>query len=244
MQSEHLRFRDQFTFASRCKFLGWWLLTLVRKDCRVSLNLLSGGRFFLCNRDDYGVAYEIFIDRIYNIPPVPARLIVDLGGHSGFTALFFAWHYPEAQIVVFEPDARRAEQSRKHVAANRLQERVRVFQAAASVRDGQLRLSRQGASSRLGNEGDPVDVVDIFRVIGADQVDIFKMDIEGGEYAILQDERLARLMPGVMALEWHNTADCSDGRSWCSRRLLELGYRITAESGQTSWSGNLVATRR
>ena len=68
-----------------------------------------------------------------------------------------------------------------------------------------MRLSRQGSSSSLGNQWDPVAVADVFRVIGTRRVDIFKMDIEGSEYAILQDGRFACLVLGVIALEWHNT---------------------------------------
>ena len=243
MQPKYQRFRDQFAFGARLKFLGWWLLTLVFRECGVSLKLRSGGRFFLRNRDDYGVAYEVFIDSIYDIPPVPAHLIVDLGGHAGFTTLFFAWNFPEARVLVFEPDMGRAEQIRKHVAANGLQDRVEIVQAAASIQDGKMRLSRQGSSSSLGNQGDPVAVADVFRVIGTRRVDIFKMDIEGSEYAILQDGRFACLAPGVIALEWHNTSEYPDGRDWCSHRLADLGYRITAESSQVKWSGNLVAER-
>jgi FkbM family methyltransferase len=177
------------------------------------------------------------------LPPIEAQLVLDLGGHVGFSALFLARRFPAAQIVVVEPDAGRAQQVRKHVLANGLGTRVEVIEAAAGNRNGMVHLSRQGSSSQVGIDGDAVRLVDVFELMDLHKVNILKMDIEGGEYAIRADPRFVTLSPDIIAMEWHTTPGHADGHQWCHRRLVEPGYRITAESSEVEWAGNVIAER-
>ena len=129
MQPKYQRFRDQFAFGARLKFLGWWLLTLVFRECGVSLKLRSESRFSLRNRDDYGVAHEVFDRSIYDIPLVPAHLIVDLGGHAGFSNHSSPGIFQKAGSG-FEPECDGPSRS-QHVAANGLQDRIEIVVQAA-----------------------------------------------------------------------------------------------------------------
>src|ERR1035441_10128826 len=111
-----MRFRDLFASMSKTKFLAWWLLTVVRPNVEVRLTLRDGRTIFLRNRDDYGVAYELFVNQIYaGVPLIEAPVIVDLGGHVGFATLFLARLFPHAQVIVMEPDHGRVLQIQKHV---------------------------------------------------------------------------------------------------------------------------------
>jgi FkbM family methyltransferase len=249
-----VRFRDQFTTTSKLKLLAWCLgiaISRLRpfrkfKDAlklEVSLVRLDGDRLFLRNHDDYGVAYEVYLKGLYDISCPGARLVLDLGGHAGFTALYLARRFPDAKIVVLEPDHERADQTRKHIRANRLQPRVELIEAAAGTRTGVARLSVAGSSSRLGTEGQEVHVVDIFQLLEAHPVDVLKMDIEGGEYELLADPRFEGFAPAVIAMEWHETSKHEDGHLWCMERLAQLGYRIHKEFPEVPWAGNLIAIR-
>lgn len=251
----NIRFRDQFTIGSKLKFLAWILLTApsrvkpLRKlsyslHCEVSLTMRNGDRLFLRNRDDYGVAYEVFMKKLYEVACSGARLIFDLGGHAGFTMLYFARLCSDARIVVIEPDHRRANQIRKHIRSNRLEGRVDLIEAAASCRSGKSRLSACGSASHLGAEGEEVTVVDVFGMLSSERIDILKMDIEGSEYEILGDPRFEKFAPTVIAMEWHCTPEHRDGRQWCLQRLHALGYQIIKEFRDIAWAGNLVAVRR
>jgi Methyltransferase FkbM domain len=53
------------------------------------------------------------------------------------------------------------------------------------------------------------------------------MDIEGGEYAILNDQRLETVNINTIVWEWHNTEEIPNGHQWCSERLTALGYNVT-----------------
>ena len=58
------------------------------------------------------------------------------------------------------------------------------------------------------------------------QIDILKIDIEGGEYELLGDPRFASLDVKAIVLEWHACSEILDGEKWCRDRLKELGYRL------------------
>jgi hypothetical protein len=76
-----------------------------------------------------------------------------------------------------------------------------------------------------------VPMVDLFRYL--DDVALLKMDIEGGEWPILADPRLARAAPRVIVLEYH--AHCCpepNPRVAAKRQLEELGYLV--EDSDTS----------
>jgi FkbM family methyltransferase len=240
-----VRFRDTLSTGSRIKFLAWWLLNqpLSRFTFEVSLLARNGDRLFFRNRDDYGVAYEVFLKNFYEVSCPRARVVLDLGGHAGFTTLYFARRFPEARIVVMEPDHYRANQIRKHLRVNHLLPRVDVLEAAASTRNGKARLSAMGSSSYVGTEGEEVQLVDVFSLLPSDRIDILKMDIEGGEYEILGDPRFEKLAPPVIAMEWHRTAEHEDGREWCIQRLQDLGYEVRQEIQDVPNAGNLIAVR-
>ena len=40
----------------------------------------------------------------YQFPPMPAKVILDIGANIGVTALRLAYQYPEATIYAFEPE--------------------------------------------------------------------------------------------------------------------------------------------
>ena len=77
-----------------------------------------------------------------------------------------------------------------------------------------------------------METVDFFASLGAGPIDLLKMDIEGGEYELLEDPRFAALPVSRLVLEWHKTIDHPDGKAWCERRLTSLGYTVV----QGKWS--------
>jgi hypothetical protein len=62
------------------------------------------------------------------------------------------------------------------------------------------------AEAHIADEQEPgtltVPAIDLYEQINGG-VDLVKMDIEGGEWAILSDPRLADLKANVIRLEWH-----------------------------------------
>ncbi len=182
--------------------------------------------------NDYGLAYEVFVHRFYDSPrpiePEAVRCVVDLGGNVGFTPLFWAAAYPRAEVLAWEPHPVHLAQLRRNLALNPYGSRVTVRAAAAGVRAGRMCLSDEGTSSAempAGSVGLDVPVEDCLAELAGRRVDILKIDIEGGEYAVLRDPRFADLDVGWLVMEWHDLGDGQDG-AWCRDRLRGIGYVV------------------
>jgi FkbM family methyltransferase len=161
---------------------------------------------------------EVFHDFDY-LPPesVPQlrtyRRILDLGANIGLFGAFAATYWPDARIEAYEPDPANAAVHRATIAANGLGARWNLTEAAAGDHDGELRfLAGQASLSRAADlhpgAGDSADtdaitvpVHDILAAVA--EADLLKMDIEGGEWAILGDPRFRAAPPRVVVLEYH-----------------------------------------
>jgi FkbM family methyltransferase len=220
-------FRDLLQPASRTRYAIWRLLGA---PSPIEVRLKSGLRIKIRSRSttDYGVAWDIFWRGCYRCPePLsPVRHIVDLGANVGYSCLFWCRQYPEARVTAFEPHPKHLNAIAGHLAANHLSDRVKVVEAAAGVAEAASYLVDAGSSSTITESpgGYAVRVVDLFQRLDG-PIDILKIDIEGGEYGLLADERFGSLGARTVVMEWHKTANCPDGRKWCEDRLRRFGYR-------------------
>jgi FkbM family methyltransferase len=228
-----MSFAQQLTFSSIPAYI-WWRAR--GRSHPVQLRLRRGPRFRLRPRsasdNDYGTAYEIFVYRFYDMPHsakgIDVRLVVDLGANVGFSCLHWLGSYPDTQVIAFEPHPGHAAQCRANLALNGWHNRTVLHEAAAGTATGRMRLSDAGTSSRAvetGEDGFEVAVVDVLALLAGQKIGILKMDIEGGEYAILEDERFAALDIDAIVMEWHQRSTTHDDGAWCRQRLASLGYR-------------------
>lgn len=88
-----------------------------------------------------------------------------------------------------------------------------------------------------------MDVIDIFPLLSGEHVDLLKMDIEGGEYEILADERFSELQIDAIVMEWHTRGGGINDKRWCQERLGSLGFVIDDIFTEPS-HGMFWATRR
>ena len=197
---------------------------------------------------DLGVLHEVFAERIYAPPrPLgrPAR-ILDLGGNVG---LFGAWalaRWPAAEITSVEPDPTNLEVLGACRAAN-AGARWRVVAAAAAARPGALALTAgRFAVSSLAEPGAPhaisVPAVDVLPWLAA--ADLAKVDVEGGEWELLADPRLATAGPPALVLEYHPHRCPAEDPAATARALLEAaGYGVEAVRPRSDGVGMLWAFR-
>src|SRR5438067_4943853 len=104
-----LDFSRSLCLKSAASYFAWRLLRLQRP---VTLRLKSGPRFELrprsiSNNNDYGVAYEIFVEKQYDdgghLAGRNVNFVVDLGANVGFTTIDLLTRYPNARALSFEP---------------------------------------------------------------------------------------------------------------------------------------------
>jgi len=236
------RLRDQLTSLSQLRYLAWRALPLGRP---VTVKLRSGERLSLRPppAEDLETAYEMFVAEVYR-PPFPVRAdttlrIVDVGANCGHSLLFWARNYPRAHLIAFEPHPVHLAMLERNLTLNALTPRVSLHRAAAGASPGEIALldaeSRSSVVDATQGRTLRVPLVDFFETVGGEPIDLLKIDIEGGEYALLSDPRFARLRIRTLVMEWHRTRERPDGKAWCEQTLEALGYEVTPGI----WSGEV-----
>lgn len=200
----------------------------------------SGQRIFIRHdSDDPHVLAECF-GRLaqYDPPPraaallkhEPPRVVVDLGANIGLFGLLACQRWPGCEIVGFEPDPANAELAERCIEANGLAASWRLERAFAATAPGTVSFAAGHSSrSRAAGAGDAeaieVESVDAFAEL--ERAELIKIDIEGGEWPLLADPRLASLPARVIVLEYHG-AGCpgDDPRAEAVAALEGAGYEV------------------
>jgi FkbM family methyltransferase len=160
-----------------------------------------------------------------------APRIIDLGANIGLFGLFALDRWPTATLTAYEPDPANARVLEQTIASNGLETCWTVVPAAVSNADGLMSFVCGAFSeSRIAgaDEHGMIDVrtVDLFTT--DTDVDLLKMDIEGGEWAILEDPRLGSVAADAIVLEWHTrNGPGPEGGLVAARLLREAGYTRT-----------------
>lgn len=144
---------------------------------------------------DMEVYRAIFIEREYEAVklPDPPKLIFDLGANVGASSIYFLNRFPEARVVAVEPDANNFAQCQRNLAP--YGSRAQAVQGAVWSHRTHLRIRAeepgQGREWAISVEDSPSaaegsipawDLPSLLELVpGAQQIDLLKVDIEGGE---------------------------------------------------------------
>jgi FkbM family methyltransferase len=170
-----------------------------------------------------------------------ARTVFDVGANAGIYALEALASGPQVQAHAFEPTPEIAARLRETCALNGLEERLCVHELAVSEDDGEG-LLRRFRGETGDNEGmnyvvkgprtpraEPVRTVRLdgfCAARGIADIDLLKLDIQGGEASALRGAgRLiteGRVATIFMELNWGEAADCP--ASQAVRLLDQAGY--------------------
>lgn len=195
------------------------------------------------------------------------RKVMDLGGNVGLFGAYVLSRWPGASIHSFEPDPANLRVLTRVAAANALDGRWIVSDAAVANRPGQMTFvadlfaESHLATDTANDEHNPngssgidqpgtdghghkitVRTVDFFDE--DHDVDLLKMDIEGGEWSILTDPRLSNLKADVLVLEWH-ALGCPepDAHTAATRLVQAAGYDHLEDVEIGTYNGVLWAWR-
>jgi FkbM family methyltransferase len=194
----------------------------------------SGDLVFVRHRTpDVAALGEVFYERQYEPPrrvadrladrPDPLQ-IVDLGANVGFFSVFAMQRFAGAQVTAVEPDAANMHLLERTMNANGW--RWKLVPAAATTADGEVRFAAGDfTSSRIDPAGEVVPAVDAFPILKG--ADLAKIDIEGGEWEILADGRLAAASIVAIVVEYHPyLCPGPNPRSYATGCLLVAGYEV------------------
>ncbi|HXP37115.1 MAG TPA: FkbM family methyltransferase [Solirubrobacteraceae bacterium] len=181
---------------------------------------------------------QAFYQHVYEPPPAVVALLergrqplsaVDLGANIGIWGLWLHGRFPVERVVALEPDPENAGKHRRQIELNRLDRSWQLLQAAATLADGPVVFSTgQATTGRIAEQGErgavEVQGRDSFSLL--DGVDLLKVDIEGAEWPLLADPRLASISVPVVMLEYHpHGAPSADPREDAQRALAGAGYQ-------------------
>jgi len=183
-------------------FSAFVLPTLKRKgifwNINKTIHIEKFGReasFYLGGYSDLMMLKEIFMDGEYDVSTLPSnpRVIVDIGGNIGASALFFSMKYPSANIYVFEPNPDLLPVLQKNIGGR---PHITILNYAITKERKQFDLyinprnpassslkERQTTTEKIVVHGIPFD--EARQQLSIDTIDILKFDIEGGEYDML-----------------------------------------------------------
>lgn len=176
--------------------------------------------------------------------------VLDLGANIGMFTMAAVRLFGEGTLVrAVEPDPTNLPLLERNIADNGLGDRVELHRVAAGAEAGTVRF-RSGLHhvSYVAPEGEnwpgtiDVPIVDAFELAAG--CDLVKMDIEGGEWPILADPRLASLDAVALVLEWHARGALSDRPGDDAVRLLEeAGFTVKPDPHLSHDVGGLWAWR-
>jgi FkbM family methyltransferase len=211
--------------------------------------LRSGtSRFSVRHRSgDIDIFRKFYAYGYYDVPEeVAARLrsldrparVLDLGANIGFFEVFIRDRVPVGRVVCFEPDPANAAVLEHVRIANDAD--WQIVRACASNRDGSARFNTGRKNfSRIGNGGDTeIATVDVFPRVS--EADLVKMNIEGSEWDILRDARLAETSASWI-VEYHRISNPEPDIHGLVRRLFERAGYTVGQAAQGEENGLLWA---
>jgi FkbM family methyltransferase len=186
--------------------------------------------FFLrVDSSDIGTFEQIFInlDYAFSVKHAPKN-IIDAGGNIGFASIYFANKYPDAKIVVLEPEKSNFDLLKKNVA---LYSNITPVFGALWNQNGTINLvdpnlgkwgfmtQSQGSADTFGAtlHAVPSMTVDtMMEKFGLERVDILKIDIEGAEREVFLDSSSWLKNVDTIIVELHERM-----KSGCNRAFYE-----------------------
>lgn len=200
---------------------------------------------------------EVFCSSAYEPPDIvrsalqeldrPPR-VLDLGANVGLFSAFVMGRWPGAQITAFEPDPENLELLRGCVALNRAQADVAIVDAAAAAADGTMHfVAGLAATSHRAQPDEQSTTIEVPAVDALEHIagaDLVKIDVEGGEWELLRDARLALGGQQALVLEHHGRhCPTRDPRATATQLLQAAGYEVHARGPAVAGVGMLWAWR-
>jgi FkbM family methyltransferase len=133
---------------------------------------------------------EIFLEKDYYLTfESKTPTIIDCGCYVGLSVLFFKILYPESNIIGFEPHPKTFKILKQNIENNNLSH-ITLINKAVSHRQGSVQFSSgvEGTSRMLDEKTHGIEVESVLLSKYVDKpVDLLKMDIEGGEFGVIED---------------------------------------------------------
>jgi len=185
-------FRCWFKEISVCNLLKLYWIAFWGKENKIYSIRLKHEPFVVFVRaqtTDCYLLFSILINRGGEYPVFKnysPHVIIDAGANIGLATLFFRRHYPDAKIIAIEPDIENAKLFKKNTSKYGDIHLIHAGLGPDTGKSLRIKNAHDKAYSYILEEavdgGVPeINVDEICREYNCDKIDIFKIDIEGGE---------------------------------------------------------------
>ena len=192
---------------------------------------------------------EICINDCYNLEKIHRSLgevksIVDVGANQGLFALAARSQYPNATITCYEPN----EQLRQYLHPNAVKLSAIDYYEAVTKDDCKVLLdfgdTDLHTQTRISNTG-RIPGTSLRKVIerAGGKIDILKLDCEGAEWALLEDESAWENI-GAVTMEYHLWAKESSNTTMLIARLKDLQFEICTHAPVSPTFGIITAMKQ
>ena len=196
-------------------------------------------------KGDIDIFYEIFWKKIYKIPDKfigkNLKTIIDLGAHVGFTSLFYATEYPNANIYAVEASEGNFNVLKQNAKSFK---NITTLNKAVYSSDGKVLFSNDGLSynTKISSDGNPIQAISVntlMEMYAIDNIDLIKIDIEGTEEIILKENNQWLEKTDNIIIEIHSsyTISCLE------RDLKPFGFEIILPTPDNGLK-NIFATKK
>jgi len=184
---------------------------------------------------DREILAEIFSRDCYRPPrPIHPKRVLDLGANIGLFSAYALCELGAESVVAVEPDPMNLETLEMFVDRNRLP--VEIVRACAGTCTGTASfLALAEANSRKAKAGEESIEVPVVDVLDIGPFDLAKIDIEGGEWELLEDRRFPRLARWIV-MEWHSRNCPTDSPEDAIQALVQ-GRGLHIHMGSATASG-------
>ena len=161
----------------------------------ISLPKYSAPILLRNNTSDIGVFYQVFLAKSYNLNYyIDPKIIIDCGANIGLSAVFFKNKFPNAKVIAIEPELSNFELLEKNT-----KNYNDIFCINSGIWNKSTNLKIKSNSSHWDFTVEEVDyknentipaisIRDILDNHGIEQIDILKIDIEGSEKELFEED--------------------------------------------------------
>ncbi|MEO1389780.1 MAG: FkbM family methyltransferase [Cyanobacteria bacterium J06634_6] len=222
-------------------------------------NISNGAKISLKNKYEIASFQDVFCHpfywQIYQWIDTKPKLIVDCGAHCGhFTILVNScicakFHSTDTKYILIEPNPRLIPIIEKNILQADLQSSAQIKQGLLGRQSGTDTLwvhPKNYLSASLhpskGAEAFTVSYLDINQIVGTQNIDVMKIDIEGGEFDFVRANLDIFRRVKLVFIELHQASDVLHKELLDS--LDNLGLHIMAETSEPTGHRLLILSRK
>lgn len=207
----------------------------------------KGQKIFFCHYDSLDLG--IFLDDFYSRLEVENKIVVDIGGNIGDSALLYAFS-GASKVIMLEPQPKFFEYASSNIKHNKMSEKIDSINSALGSKHGTIKINYEQSGNNFqipidDKDGLSIPILTLDEIISqyVEKSFILKMDCEGCENDVLlstSDEILKKF--DAILIEFH--FGCLD----IVKKLSSLGFKITIlnswYTSQKTFQGHLLAEQK